>query len=172
MFWRKKTKPSLWQRFKMLWFSIIALLATIPTVTSTYYYLQPNFEHFEEHFKAEAVYFNDSGSLLIVNKVSNLPDVDTTIQVIIDNNHIHHLHFPTGIPDELGKQYKIGREDFLIPTRLNFVPEKPDVTIRFVFRGKFSITPTIFSTTTRFLDGNTKTEDKKHLKGWKKWTGQ
>ena len=158
MFWKKpEPKPSIWKKFKMAWIAFFFFVPGLGSIYGGYNFIQPDLHHFEQHYSAKAILW-ENGSLVTLIDTDRLPNQDTTIQLIVDGQHIHHLHFPNGVPDDFGKGYAIGKHSLPVSTQLATFPQDKRVTIRFIFNGFPMLSPVIFETIAPFIRGESLTE--------------
>ena len=152
LFGKPEPKPSIWKKFKMLWIAFFFFVPGLGSIYGGYQFIQPDLNHFESHFSAKAVLW-ENGSLVTLIETDRLPNQSTTIQLIVDGQHIHHLHFPNGVPDDFGKGFAVGKHTLPVSTQLATFPQTKQVTIRFIFNGLPMLTPLIYETTTGFIKG-------------------
>ena len=152
LFGKPEPKPSIWKKFKMLWIAFFFFVPGLGSIYTGYNFIQPDLGHFESHYSAKAVLWKN-GSLVTLIETDRLPSQDTTIQLIVDGQHIHHLHFPNGVPDDFGKGFAVGKHTLPVSTQLATFPTNKQITIRFIFNGFPMLSPVIFETTTGFIEG-------------------
>lgn len=146
MFWKKKPKPpTLMDKLKKKWMAITFVFGFLPSIYSGYLFIQPDFVHLEEHLEVAALLDVTNGSIVAEVNTDHLPNISTTVQLIIDGEHIQHLHFPQGIPTEKGKSYAIGEEVLVINAHISWLPDSTDVTVRFVFDGLQMLKPYVIA---------------------------
>ena len=135
MWWKKKPKkPTIWERILSIPKTIPVIAVCMSSLWGGYqFFVAPDFGDFKDNTSVEAVY---QGTLLAVFlKTDKVPDMEVSIEYMLDDISIAHHHFADGIPNRKGLKFAEGQEEFIEPIPVTFLIEDSEVTVRFVFHG-------------------------------------
>ena len=137
-------------KVKQYWMSLAFVFGLLPSVYSAYIFVQPDFAHLEEHIEVSAL-MDATGNIVAIITTDHLPEVSTTVQILVDDEHIQHLHFPQGIPVEKGKSYAVGTDELVMNAHISYFPTMGDVEVRFIFDGFPMLMAYVVSAHTKLL---------------------
>ena len=134
MFWRKPPPKTLWERIGKIPKVFAGIAVICSTLWGAYeFFVEPDFSTFKQNTSVEAVY---QGTLLAVFlNTDTVPDVEVSVEYLLDDVSVAHHHFFEGLPSRKGLKFAEGPEMFVEPIPVTFLIENSEITVRFVFKG-------------------------------------